>query len=119
MKKNNVDRLAFSWLPWLHIEYHNDEFYSELMALDINKPSDQETIIELAILPNFTACDAITGKALLELLDHLPDYPEADVREVLSSAGPLTEKLQDYRAFFEKVRARCEALQAQAPTPER
>ncbi len=108
--QNNTERLSLSWIPWLHIDYHSDDFYKGLMQFDINKPCDQDIIIERAIVPNFLACDAVTKKSLLEILVRLPEEPETDVMEVLRNAGPLTEKLQDYRAFFEKVRIRCETL---------
>lgn len=110
MKKLNPDDLSGSWLVPLHIEYCDDALYSELMELDINTPVGQDEIIERAIVPEFLACRPPGKKSFMRVLDELPDYPEADVRNALWSAGPLTEKLQDYRAFFERVRIRCETL---------
>lgn len=110
MKKINPDDLLASWLVPLHIEYQDDAFYSQLMELDINDPSDQDEIIERAIVPDYRASNSISKKSFMRVLDELPDYPESGVRHALWSAGPLTERLQDYMSFFDKVRRRCEGL---------
>lgn len=110
MIKKNPNRLQAAWLPCLHTEYLSDELYGELLALDINNPKDQDTIIEQSFVPEFLQSNAVTRKTLMEVLNEIPSYPEAKVRELLNITSPLADQLQDYRAFFEKVRVRCEAL---------
>lgn len=110
MKRIDPDRLLAAWLPCLDTEYLSEELYAELFALDINNPVDQETVIERSFVPEFVGSNPITKKTLMDVLDEVPHYPEAKVRELLMITSPLAAKLQDYRSFFEKVRRRCEAL---------
>lgn len=113
MIQKDPNRLLAAWLPCLHTEYLSDELYGDLLALDINSPKDQDTLIERSFVPEFVQSNAVTRKTLMEVLDEVPHYPEAKVRELLNITSPLAGQLQDYRAFFEKVRARCEALKTQ------
>jgi hypothetical protein len=110
MIKNNPDRFSSTWLPWLHIEYHSDEVYRELMTLDINQSDDQDKLIEDVLISNFRECPSASKRSLMEVLDELPEYPESKVRAMLYSAGPLAESLNDYKTFFEKVKRRCAEL---------
>ncbi len=107
-----------SWLKYLHTEYLSHEQYVDLATFDINDPADQEALIKRFIFPDFGDCNAVSHQSMMQTLIELPNFPESKVREMLWSAGPLTEKLHDYRAFFDEVRAKCEALQAKAPTRE-
>jgi hypothetical protein len=110
MKKTDPDRLLAAWLPCLDIEYLSDELYAELFVLDINDPLDQERIIERSFIPEFLDSNAVTRNTLMDVLDEVPDYPEAKVRELLKITSPLAEKLNDYKAFFERVKRRCKDL---------
>jgi hypothetical protein len=110
MFKNKSGYLT-SWLKHLDIEYISNEFAHELAVFDINNRSDQDIIIELAIVPGFTSCNDISKKSMLTTLEELPDYPECEVRRLLASVGmPFNESLNDYKTFFEKVKRRCAEL---------
>jgi len=106
-----------SWLKCMHIEYLDDRLYSELMQLDLNDPRQLAELIERTFLPEFVACNATSKKSLLAVLEELPSFPEASVRAMLWSAGPLAESLKDYRSFFEVVRTRCAELSSPAAGP--
>jgi hypothetical protein len=105
MKANSQHLI--SWLKYLDIEYLSDELSWDLALLDVNSPSDQERIIALAIVPEYTALNEISKKSMMKILDEVASYPEADVKGLLARVGmPFRDELLDYRAFFEKVRIR-------------
>jgi hypothetical protein len=102
--KTNPQHLI-SWMKYLDIEYLDDELSEQLSPFDVNDPSDQDRIIELAIEPEFAALNDTSKKSLMQILYEVNDYPEADVRKLLARVGmPFREQLVDYKAFFDRVR---------------
>jgi hypothetical protein len=96
-----------SWLKYIHVEYLSDEDYANLLRLDINDSGQQDALIARAFTEEFSALNEVSKRSLIEVLDELPTFPQENVREMLWSAGPLAESLQDYLSFFRKVRAEC------------
>lgn len=112
MMKATSDDIA-SLLRWFDINYIeciDEKLVDEIAAFDINNPSDQDTLIERFLVPEFISYNDISKRDLMQLLNEVPNFREGDVRRVLERTLLFQEPLKNYLAFFEKVRVRCAAL---------
>lgn len=106
------------WFDVNYIECIDEKLVDEIAAFDINNPTDQDILIEKFLLPEFVSSNDITKQSMMKTLNEVPNFREADVRKVLARTLLFKEPLHDYRAFFDKIRTKCEALQKQASTAQ-
>lgn len=93
MPHNQLEGLV-SWLKLLDVEYLDDQLIEELSLLNINTPADRKKVIELAVLPEFNACNQTSQASMLHILKLALEAHQSEIEPFFERVGmPFSEPL--------------------------
>lgn len=104
MKKSRIGDQLYSWLAFIDVEYLDDDLCEELAHYDINRSPDQKTVIEKAIVPEFTKLNETSKASMKSALAEGLACSDQEIEYAFSRVGtPFSEDVREKRNFLSEI----------------